>query len=157
MVCRVFCAAAIFCLAASVCRAQDPTKVEPNHYRLQFENEHVQVVSVYYGAHEKSQMHDHPGGVVVVITGGHLRFTDEHGKVTEAYSKAGEARWFPPHKHKVENVGDEPYRAVYVGLKGRLNASDPNGGTAASEEIAAIMLEYATRESKQASASGDSH
>lgn len=100
-------------------RAQDPTKVEPKHYHLDFENDRVQVVSVHYGPHEKSAMHDHPGGVVVVITGGHLKFTDEKGKVTEVFAKAGEARWFAPFKHTVENVGDTAYDAVYVGVKGK--------------------------------------
>jgi quercetin dioxygenase-like cupin family protein len=146
MLCRIFYAAAILCLAASVATAQDPTKVEPRHYRLQFENEHVQVVSVHYGPHEKSEMHDHPGGVVVVITGGHLRFTDQNGKVTEVYSKAGEARWFPPFKHKVENVGDEPYNAVYVGLKSRMNAGAARlkpDSAALPPEIARLLSEYA--------------
>lgn len=123
MLCRFFCAAVMVCLAMNVAAAQDPTKVEPTHYRLQFENDRVQVVSVHYGPHEKSEMHDHPGGVVVVVSGGHLRFTDQNGKVTEVFSKAGEARWFPPFKHKVENLGDEPYNAVYVGIKGKLAAS----------------------------------
>jgi quercetin dioxygenase-like cupin family protein len=100
---------------------QDPTKVEPQHYKLDFENDRVQVVSVHYGPHEKSQMHEHPGGVVVVVTGGHLKFTDENGKVTDVFAKAGEARWFAPFKHRVENVGDTSYNAVYVGMKGGKN------------------------------------
>lgn len=122
MLCRFFCAAVIVCLASNV-SAQDPTKVEPKHYKLQFENDRVQVVSVHYGPHERSEMHDHPGGVSVSVTGGHLRFTDQNGKVTEVYAKAGEARWFPPFKHKVENLGDEPYNGVYIGIKGKLAAS----------------------------------
>jgi quercetin dioxygenase-like cupin family protein len=123
MLCRFFCAAVMVCLVANVSTAQDPTKVEPKHYKLQFENDRVQVVNVHYGPHEKSEMHDHPGGVVVVVSGGHLRFTDQNGKVTEVYAKAGESRWFPPFKHKVENLGDEPYNAVYVGIKGKLATS----------------------------------
>src|SRR5512135_2992043 len=103
--------------------AQDPTKVEPKHYKLAFENEYVQVVDVHYGPHEKSALHDHPGGVVVVLTAGHLRFTDEKGKVTEVFSKPGESRWFPPFKHKVENLGDTTYNAVYIGVKSKMNAS----------------------------------
>ena len=99
-------------------RAQDPTKVAPKHYRLDFENDRVQVVAVHYGPHEKSAMHEHPGGVVVVITAGHLKFTDGKGKVTEVFAKPGEARWFAPFKHTVENVGDTAYNAVYVGIKG---------------------------------------
>jgi hypothetical protein len=75
---------------------QDPTKVEPRHYHLDFENDRVQVVSVHYGPHEKSALHEHPGGVVVVLTEAHLRFTDENGKTREVYSKPGEARWYLP-------------------------------------------------------------
>ena len=144
MLCRYLCAAVIVCLAISSASAQDPTKVEPKHYRLMFENERVQVVSVHYGPHEKSEMHDHPGGVVVIVTGGHLRFTDQNGKVTEVYSKSGEARWFPPFKHKVENVGDEPYNAVYVGLKGKGMEMGDNlkpGSLVSQEELAKIMME----------------
>jgi quercetin dioxygenase-like cupin family protein len=126
---------------ASAASAQDPTKVEPRHYKLLFENDRVQVVSVHYGPHEKSEMHDHPGGVVVVVTGGHLKFTDQNGKVTEVYSKEGEARWFPPFKHKVENVGDEPYNAVYVGIKSKLNASaDPNSDALPNAEAVARIF-----------------
>jgi len=110
------------CLAIArppIARAQDPTKVEPSHYKLAFENETVQVVDVHYGPHEKSSLHAHPGGVVVVLTGGHLRFTDENGKSQEVYAKPGESRWFPPFKHQVENLGDTSYNAVYIGLKSR--------------------------------------
>ena len=145
MLCRYLCAAAIVCLAINCAVAQDPTKVEPKHYKLQFENDRVQVVNVHYGPHEKSEMHDHPGGVVVVVTGGHLRFTDQNGKVTEVYSKAGEARWFPPFKHKVENLGDEPYNAVYIGIKGKASEARALGMNPHldAQELAKIMTLYA--------------
>jgi beta-alanine degradation protein BauB len=84
--------------------AQDPTVVEPSHYKLAFENDEVQVVDVHYGPHEKSTMHSHPGGVVVYITEGHLKFTDAHGSVKEVIAKPGEAGFFPPFQHKVENL-----------------------------------------------------
>ncbi len=105
-------------------RGQDPTKVEPKHYKLDFENDRVQVVSVHYGPHDKSTLHEHPGGVVVVITAGHLKFTDEKGKVTEVFAKPGEARWFAPFKHTVENVGDTAYDAVYVGIKSKATSKE---------------------------------
>lgn len=98
---------------------QDPTKVEPSHYKLAFENEYVQVVNVHYGPHEKSSLHAHPGGVVVVLSAGHLRFTDENGKVQEVLAKPGDPRWFPPFKHKVENLGETAYNAVYIGIKNK--------------------------------------
>ena len=122
-------------LTLPTARAQDPTKVEPRHYKLDFENEHVQVVSVHYGPHEKSAMHEHPGGVVVVINGGHLLFTDDKGKVREVYAKAGEARWFPPFRHRVENVGDTAYDAVYVGIKGMSGNVGTGAGPASLDSL----------------------
>ena len=151
MVCRLFCAVAIVCLAVNSAVAQDTTKVEPKHYKLHFENDRVQVVDVHYGPHEKSEMHDHPGGVSVSLTGGHLRFTDQNGKVTEVYAKAGEARWFPPFKHKVENLGDEPYNAVYVGIKSKVTMVGANSGQESSvtaEQLAKILTEYAEATAK---------
>src|ERR1700728_1020460 len=138
-------ASVLVCLAVSAAWAQDPTKVEPKHYKLDFENDRVQVVSVHYGPHEKSAMHDHPGGVVVSLTEAHLRFTDENGKVREVFSKSGEARWYPPFKHRVENLGDTSYEAVYIGLKGKLaTASNPSidPSTATEEEMKKIVAEY---------------
>src|SRR5438105_5467395 len=117
MLSKLFWAGAFVCLAAACSVAQDPTKVEPKHYKMNFENDHVQVVSVYYGPHEKSAMHEHPGGVVVCLTEAHLRFTDENGKVREVYSKPGESRWYPPFKHRVEKLADTVYEAVCVAIK----------------------------------------
>ena len=107
----------VLCLASTATLAQDPTVVEPTHYKLAFENDKVQVVDIHYGPHEKSKMHDHPGGVVVYISDGHLKFTDQDGNVKEVYAKPGDARFFPPFKHKVENLDDKPFDAVYIGLK----------------------------------------
>ena len=118
MVSKLFWAGVLVCLMTASSLAQDPTKVEPKHYKQDFENDKVQVVFVHYGPHEKSALHEHPGGVVVVLTEAHLRFTDENGKVREVFSKPGEARWYPPFKHRVENLGDTSYEAVYVGIKG---------------------------------------
>jgi beta-alanine degradation protein BauB len=146
MLCRLFCAAVIVCVMASSATAQDPTKIEPKHYKLHFENDRVQVVDVHYGPHERSEMHDHPAGVSVSVTGGHLRFTDQNGKVTEVYAKPGEARWFPSHKHKVENLGEEPYNGVYIGIKGKLEtaASSPKPNSPVSaEQLAKILADYA--------------
>jgi quercetin dioxygenase-like cupin family protein len=142
---KLFWAGALVCLAATCSLAQDPTKVEPKHYKRDFENERVDVVSVHYGPHEKSVLHEHPGGVVVSLTEAHLRLTDEDGKVREVFSKAGEVRWYPPFKHRVENLGDTTYDAVYIGVKGKLAtaSSGPAYPAAAmDEETRKIVTEY---------------
>jgi beta-alanine degradation protein BauB len=121
---------------SAISRAQDPTKVEPTHYKLAFENEYVQVVNVHYGPYEKSGLHSHPGGVVVVLTAGHLRFTDENGKTQEVFAKPGEARWFPPFKHRVENLGETAYSAVYIGIRNKKlnNEASLTGGKSEMDE-----------------------
>jgi quercetin dioxygenase-like cupin family protein len=123
--------------------AQDPTKVEPTHYKLAFENEYVQVVNVHYGPHEKSSLHAHMGGVVVVLSAGHLRFTDENGKTQEVFAKPGEPRWFPPFRHKVENLGETSYTAVYIGIKAKRLAGEArlNGGTELDDQTKKIVAE----------------
>jgi quercetin dioxygenase-like cupin family protein len=144
---RLIWAGVVVCLAVACSSAQDPTKVEPRHYRLDFENEHVQVVSVHYGPHEKSVLHEHPGGVVVALTAAHLRFTDENGKTREVYSKPGEVRWYPPFKHRVENLGDTAYDAVYVGVKGQNSTAElgtSGSSPATEEEISRIIAAYAS-------------
>jgi quercetin dioxygenase-like cupin family protein len=123
-----FCA--FFCTMAL---AQDPIKVEPTHYKLAFENEYVQVVNVHYGPHERSGLHAHIGGVVVVLTAGHLRFTDENGKTREVFAKPGESRWYPPFKHRVENLGDTAYNAVYIGIKSKHLADEVSRNTGPTE------------------------
>jgi quercetin dioxygenase-like cupin family protein len=144
MAAKLFWAGVLVCLGSAFALGQDPTRVEPKHYRLDFENDRVQVVSVHYGPHEKSALHDHPGGVVVILTEAHLRFTDENGKTRDVFSKPGEARWYPPFKHKVENLGDTPYDAVYIGIKGKLAASNGAAGPTAAmdEETKKIVAEY---------------
>jgi beta-alanine degradation protein BauB len=139
-----------FCFSA-VALAQDPTKVEPTHYKLAFENEYVQVVNVHYGPHEKSGLHAHMGGVVVVLTAGHLRFTDENGKTQEVFAKPGDPRWFPPFKHRVENLGDTAYNAVYIGIKNKRLANDvglntgPSGMDDETKKLVAGALLAATK------------
>ncbi|MGO9088976.1 MAG: hypothetical protein ACLQBK_27545 [Candidatus Sulfotelmatobacter sp.] len=144
-------ALAFVCVATAVVLAQDPTKVEPKHYKLDFENEHVQVISVHYGPHEKSVLHEHPGGVVVALTAAHLRFTDENGKTREVYSKPGETRWYPPFKHMVENLGDTTYDAVYVGVKSGVSVSVSSNASPATmdEETRRIVAELLLASVKQ--------
>jgi len=145
MISKMLWAALYACLLIRSALAQDPTKVEPKHYRLAFENEYVQVVNIHYGPREKSVLHNHPGGVVVVLTSGHLRFTDEKGKTQEVYAKPGECRWFPPFKHTVENLGDTDYNARYIGIKSKARDTGNTPNTAhppMDAENGKLMQEY---------------
>lgn len=107
------------CFAASVAMAQDPVKVDPQHYKVIFENDQVRVLRIHYGPHEKSVMHVHPNAVVVYESDTHVKMTTPDGKSVEESGKAGETMWTPAGSHLPENIGDKPVDAVLVELKGK--------------------------------------
>jgi quercetin dioxygenase-like cupin family protein len=96
----------------------DPVKVDPSHYKVEFENSQVRVVRVTFPPHYKVPLHEHTlNRVVVYITDQNGRMTSADGKVETAQHKAGEASWGGPTKHQEENLNDKPFEAVVVELK----------------------------------------
>ena len=62
------------CLIASSVMAQDPVKVDPKHYKVEFENAQVRVLRIHYGPGEKSVTHAHPNSVAVFLKDMHSKF-----------------------------------------------------------------------------------
>jgi quercetin dioxygenase-like cupin family protein len=108
---------ALVFLAASAL-AQDPVKVDPQHYKVDFENAKVRVLRAKYGPHEKSPMHQHPDAVAIYVTDVHGQFTMPDGSTQKTDGKAGQALWTPAGKHAPENLGDKPFEVIIVELKG---------------------------------------
>ena len=46
----------------------DPTVVDADHYKVEFENEHVRIIRITYGPVETSTMHYHPDHAGVFLT-----------------------------------------------------------------------------------------
>ena len=97
--------------------AQDPVKVDPKHYKVEFENDQVRVLRINYGAGEKSVMHEHPNAVAVFLTDGQGQFTLPDGKTKTSDFKAGSAMFTPKGKHLPENTGEKSYELILVELK----------------------------------------
>jgi quercetin dioxygenase-like cupin family protein len=110
---------AAWCLTVSTAMAQDPVKVDAKHYKVEFENDHVRVLKIHYGPHEKSVMHEHPDAVAVFLSDGDVKFGLPDGKTQESHPKAGTAQWTPAGKHLPENMGDKPLEVMLVELKGK--------------------------------------
>ncbi len=108
-------------LVTSYAVAQDAVKVDPKHYKVEFENRQVRVLRVHYGPHEKSVMHDHPAGVGVRLTDEYMKFTYPDGKTEEEHEKAGTTGWGDPVKHLPENLSDHPFELIFVELKGQVS------------------------------------
>ena len=103
--------------------AQDAVKVDPKHYKVEFENAQVRVLRITYGPHEKSVMHEHPANVAIFLTDGQTRFTLPGGKTQDAPAKAGTTEWDGGGKHLPENLGDKPFELILVELKGKAGAA----------------------------------
>jgi quercetin dioxygenase-like cupin family protein len=97
--------------------AQDPVKVDPKHYKVEFENAQVRVLRITYGPGEKSVMHEHPASVAVFLTDGNARFTLPDGTSQDVFSKAGTIEWDAGGRHLPENVGDKGFELILVELK----------------------------------------
>jgi len=104
---------------AGTALAQDATKVDPNHYKVEFENDQVRVLRINYGSGEKSVMHSHPESVVVFLSDGDGKFTFPDGKTEDLKFNTGTAIWIPESTHQPENTGDKSFEVIQIEMKGK--------------------------------------
>ncbi len=116
---RIFFLVGLVCLAASTAKAQDPVKVDPNNWKVEFENDQVRVLRVHIPAHGKLGMHEHPANVLIPLKDGHVKDFFPDGKTAEVHAKAGQATWRDAVKHAGENLGDTPVESILVELKAK--------------------------------------
>ena len=116
---RLFASVLFICAVVTAAAAQDPVKVDANHYKVEFENAQVRVLRIKVGPGEKSIMHRHPNAVAIFLTDVNGKFTFPDGKSEAVTSKAGDTRWTPAITHNPENVGDQPFEVILVELKGK--------------------------------------
>jgi hypothetical protein len=114
---RVLLFAALLGLAALPAAAQDPVKVDPKHYKVEFENAQVRVLHFHYGPHEKSVMHSHPNLVVVPLTDSKVHFELPGGKSEESDLKANQPTWSEGTVHNPENQSDKSIDGILIELK----------------------------------------
>ena len=110
-------------VTAAPAMAQDPVKVDPKHYKLEFENDQVRVLRITYGPGEKSVMHEHPDAMAIFLTDGDSKFTLPDGTTQAPPMKAHSTLWTPAGKHLPENTGSKPFELVLVEMKGKAAAS----------------------------------
>jgi quercetin dioxygenase-like cupin family protein len=110
----------VFILSVScAAQAQDPVKVDSQHYTLEFEDSQVRVLRIKVGAHEKSVMHRHPNAVAIFMTDANGKFSFPKVAPLDITSKAGEVRWTPAITHLPENTSDQPFEVILVELKSK--------------------------------------
>jgi len=112
----------LFALPAA---AQDPVKVAPQAYKLDFDNDWVKVLRVHYAPKEHLPEHDHPATAAAYVylnDSGPVIFKHiglSYGPVTRPATKARSFRlWYAVKEtHEVENTGDTPSDFVRIEFK----------------------------------------
>jgi quercetin dioxygenase-like cupin family protein len=97
--------------------AEDPVKVDPKHYTVEFENERVRVIRIKYGPGEKSVMHSHPESISVFLTDVHGKFTYPDGRTEDINATAGTVQHMEAFTHLPESSSKTAFEVIQVELK----------------------------------------
>lgn len=104
-------------LWSSQSTAQDSVAVDPQHHKVEFENEHVRVLRIEFGPGEMSQMHQHPCAVAIGISDSDLIFHLPDGSTKPAKLKHGQVIVAKPITHNPENKTQTPAEVILVEMK----------------------------------------
>jgi hypothetical protein len=105
------------CAPTTVSNSGDAIKLDPKHYKVEFENNHIRVLRANYGPHEKSPMHFHPANVVIALTDNSVRETTPDGKSSVGADKARTLASGPAVMHSMENLSDTEMQVLVIELK----------------------------------------
>ena len=95
-----------------------PLKVDPEHYKLEFENDHVRVFRVHIGPHESTPMHEHQlHRIVVYLTDANVRATGADSKVESSIHKAGEIIERGAARQREQNLTANAVETIVTELK----------------------------------------
>lgn len=119
MIARAAVAATLLAFTSTGALAQDAVKVDPRHYKVLVDNPQVRVLRIHYGPHETSVRHSHPNSVVTYLSDGQIKMLLGNGKTVVQSGHAGQTEWAPGGIHTPTNIGNKPFDAVLVELKGK--------------------------------------
>ncbi|MEW1810140.1 cytoplasmic protein [Pseudarthrobacter phenanthrenivorans] len=94
----------------------DPIAVNPQYYRLVFENERVRVLEYTDGPGDSTGTHSHPDSVMVTLSS-FARRLHSGDREADVELRAGQARWLDAQEHSGTNIGSTPTHCLFVELK----------------------------------------
>ena len=106
--------------AAHTTKAQDPVKVDPDHYKVLYQGRTVRILEYHDSPGHKVPKHSHPNYFVYVISDATRLFTDWspasacNGPGNTVALKADESLIKPPVTHCEENTGQTDTHLIVV-------------------------------------------
>jgi quercetin dioxygenase-like cupin family protein len=107
----------------------DPTRTDPDKYKVIFENERVRVLEYRDEPGQVTQPHEHPDSVMYTLSSFDRRLVGETGESREVSLTAGEVRWLDAQVHSGENIGRSPTHVLFVELKEGSSSPGPSAPT----------------------------
>lgn len=104
-------------LTPMIVGVQDPIKIDPQHFKVLFENETVRIIEVRVEAGGKVPLHSHPSGFAYALTSFKAKTTLANGTAIVGDYKAGEFVETMPVTHMEENTGDTLARLLLIEFK----------------------------------------
>jgi hypothetical protein len=95
----------------------DILKIDPRHYRLEFENEKARTLRITLGPDESVPMHDAAAATLVCLTECHLRFTPPSGRVQDIHMEAGQTRWIWDDVRSEKNLSTHKLEMLLIEVK----------------------------------------
>jgi quercetin dioxygenase-like cupin family protein len=112
------CVCALVMTWSAAALAQDPVKVDPQHYKVVVDNASVRVLRINYAPGAKSVMHEHPDSIVIPLVASKVQFTLPDGKTQDMELANESASYTPAGTHNPHNVGTSKIDALLVEFKG---------------------------------------
>ena len=113
----VACAVLLAFVGSGIASAQDAVAVDPQHHKVEFENDQVRVLRITFPPGEQSVMHSHPCAVAIGLTDSSLIFHLPDGATREAKLKSGQVTNAKPTVHAPENRASTPAQVILVEMK----------------------------------------
>src|SRR5260370_9841483 len=95
----------------------DPAKVDPKHYKVEFENESVRVLRWTVGPREKTPILEHPAHLGIPLTNLDVKGFSPDGWTEDLQWEAGHTISRAPPIKPFQNVSDSPFESIIVELK----------------------------------------
>jgi hypothetical protein len=97
-----------------VLESRDALQVDPQHYRLEFENEKMRVLRLTLKTNEAAPMHDDADALVVCLKECHVRFTLPNGRSEDVHMETGATRWIFGDRRSEKNLGTKPVEMLFI-------------------------------------------
>lgn len=95
----------------------DPLTLDPRHFRVALENEHLRALLLHFGRREESPEAQFSQGLSIPLTDVHVSHVSPKDEHSGGSSDAGAVSWEQDGLYSIHNLDVEPFDSLYIELK----------------------------------------